>query len=110
MLAGTVVLVAVMVPLAAGREEAFDTVLYATLPLVLTSATPAVVLGLGRLLAVQPTHLTVAGVGSLQIVADYKRVSAVQAAGHPGHGRASGPQSPGVAEDAAAPSRQTDRR
>ena len=35
MLAGTVVLVAVMVPLAAGREEAFDTVLYATLPLVL---------------------------------------------------------------------------
>ena len=40
MLAGTVVLVAVMVPLAAGREEAFDTVLYATLPLVLASATP----------------------------------------------------------------------
>jgi hypothetical protein len=35
MLAGTVVLVAVMVPLAAGREQAFDTVLYATLPLVL---------------------------------------------------------------------------
>ena len=35
MLAGTVVLVAVMVPLAAGREEAFDTALYATLPLVL---------------------------------------------------------------------------
>jgi hypothetical protein len=35
MLAGTVVLVAVMVPLAAGREEAFDTVLYSTLPLVL---------------------------------------------------------------------------
>ena len=35
MLAGTVLLVAVMVPLAAGREEAFDTVLYATLPLVL---------------------------------------------------------------------------
>jgi hypothetical protein len=35
MLAGTVVLVAVMVPLAAGREAAFDTVLYATLPLVL---------------------------------------------------------------------------
>ena len=35
MLAGTVVLVAVMVPLAAGRDEAFDTVLYATLPLVL---------------------------------------------------------------------------
>jgi hypothetical protein len=40
MLAGTVVLVAVMVPLAAGREEAFDTVLYASLPLVLASATP----------------------------------------------------------------------
>jgi hypothetical protein len=35
MLAGTVVLVGVMVPLAAGREQAFDTVLYATLPLVL---------------------------------------------------------------------------
>jgi hypothetical protein len=35
LLAGTVVLVAVMVPMAAGREEAFDTVLYATLPLVL---------------------------------------------------------------------------
>jgi hypothetical protein len=35
MLAVTVVLVAVMVPLAAGREEAFDTVLYSTLPLVL---------------------------------------------------------------------------
>ena len=35
MLAGTVVLVAVMVPLAAGREQAFDAVLYATLPLVL---------------------------------------------------------------------------
>ena len=35
MLAGTVVLVAVMLPLAASREEAFDTVLYATLPLVL---------------------------------------------------------------------------
>ena len=35
MLAGTVLVVAVMVPLAAGREEAFDTVLYATLPLVL---------------------------------------------------------------------------
>ena len=35
MLAGTVVPVAVMVPLAAGREQAFDTVLYATLPLVL---------------------------------------------------------------------------
>ena len=35
LLAGTVVLVAVMVPLAAGREEAFDTVLYSTLPLVL---------------------------------------------------------------------------
>jgi hypothetical protein len=34
-LAGTVLLVAVMVPLAAGREQAFDTVLYATLPLVL---------------------------------------------------------------------------
>ncbi|HEV3014454.1 MAG TPA: hypothetical protein VG499_14365, partial [Actinomycetota bacterium] len=35
MLAGTVVLVAVMLPLAAGREEVFDTVLYSTLPLVL---------------------------------------------------------------------------
>ena len=35
MLAVTVALVAVMLPLAAGREEAFDTVLYATLPLVL---------------------------------------------------------------------------
>jgi hypothetical protein len=35
MLAGTVVLVAVTLPLAAGREEVFDTVLYATLPLVL---------------------------------------------------------------------------
>jgi MFS family permease len=35
MLAGTVLLVAVTVPLAAGREEAFDTVLYATFPLVL---------------------------------------------------------------------------
>ncbi len=35
MLAGTVVLVAATLPLAAGREEAFDTVLYATLPLVL---------------------------------------------------------------------------
>jgi hypothetical protein len=35
MLAGIVVLVAVMLPLAASREEAFDTVLYATLPLVL---------------------------------------------------------------------------
>jgi hypothetical protein len=35
LLAGTILLVAVMVPLAAGREEAFDTVLYATLPLVL---------------------------------------------------------------------------
>jgi hypothetical protein len=35
MLAGTVVLVAVMLPLAAGREEAFDTILYSTFPLVL---------------------------------------------------------------------------
>jgi hypothetical protein len=35
MLAGTVVLVAVTLPLAAGRDEAFETVLYATLPLVL---------------------------------------------------------------------------
>jgi hypothetical protein len=35
MLAGTVVLVAATLPLAAGREQAFDTVLYATLPLVL---------------------------------------------------------------------------
>jgi hypothetical protein len=35
MLAGTVVLVVVTLPLAAGREEAFDTVLYATFPLVL---------------------------------------------------------------------------
>jgi hypothetical protein len=35
MLAGTVLLVAVTVPLAAGRDEAFDTVLYAILPLVL---------------------------------------------------------------------------
>jgi hypothetical protein len=35
MLAGTVVLVAVMLPLAAGREEVFDTVLYSTLTLVL---------------------------------------------------------------------------
>jgi hypothetical protein len=35
MLAGTVLLVAVTVALAAGRKEAFDTVLYATLPLVL---------------------------------------------------------------------------
>jgi hypothetical protein len=35
MLAGTVLLVAVTLPLAAGRDEAFETVLYATLPLVL---------------------------------------------------------------------------
>jgi hypothetical protein len=35
LLAVTVLLVALMVPLAVGREEAFDTVLYATLPLVL---------------------------------------------------------------------------
>jgi hypothetical protein len=35
MLAGTAVLVAVTLPLAVGREAAFDTVLYATLPLVL---------------------------------------------------------------------------
>ena len=35
MLAGTVVLVAVTLPLAAGRDNAFETVLYATLPLVL---------------------------------------------------------------------------
>ena len=35
MLAGTVVLVAVAVPLGAGREQAFDTVLFSTLPLVL---------------------------------------------------------------------------
>lgn len=35
MLAGTVLPVAVMLPLAAGREQVFDTVLYSTLALVL---------------------------------------------------------------------------
>ena len=43
MLAGTVLLVAVTLPLTAGRDEAFDTVLYATLPLVLA--------GVGTLIA-----------------------------------------------------------
>ena len=35
----------------------------------------------------------------LQVVADYTRLSAVQAAGRAGRGRARGPQYPGVAED-----------
>jgi hypothetical protein len=36
------------------------------------------------------------GPALLQVVADYKRVSAVQLADHASHGRASGPQYPGV--------------
>jgi hypothetical protein len=35
----------------------------------------------------------------LQVVADYKRLSAVQSADHAGDGRASGPQYPGVRSD-----------